>query len=235
MCGVIAFAPGRRRRKAAAGRGLVNVNTVCKAGQVVARQQLRYRVAHVIRITKQAAVAVSPAQHFQHVMAALYRCGALPGQALEHRQALCQGHATRGGRWGADQLALVGQRVAQGLALGCAVVGQVVQAPDSARVLHTLNHGLGSRARVEPIAALFGQSLQGDRQFGLADLCTQLGYFTVREKQTGALWVVTQCAQAHLGPIPVDTVDGKALVGQANSRCQGASKWQLAVMRSQIG
>ncbi|MNJ44299.1 hypothetical protein D3C77_393450 [compost metagenome] len=232
---MIAFAPGGGRWQVAARCGLVRLDAVGKAGEVRPSEQLRDRVGDVIRVAQQAAVAVGPAQDLQHVMAALHGLGALPRQALEHGQALGQGDAAGRRRRGTDQFALVGQLIAQRLTRRCAVVGQVIQAPDSACRLHAVDHGLGGRAGIEAVAALAGQAFEGDRQLRLADLRAQGGHFALLEEQAGAFRIVAQGGQAHGGPVTVDAVDGKALIGQADGRGQGAFEREFAVVRGEVG
>ena len=118
----------------------------------------------MVRIAQQAAVAVGAAQGFHHVVAALYRAGLLPGQLLQHQQALRQGHATGRRRRCADQLATVSQGYAQWLALHHPVVAQVAGAPDAATGFHALQQQACGFSAVEAGMAVAGQALQGANQ-----------------------------------------------------------------------
>ncbi|MNO81442.1 hypothetical protein D3C76_726820 [compost metagenome] len=220
MRGVVALAPGRRRRQAGAGGGVLRVDALGQAFQIVRGEQLLQRVGDAIRIAEQAAVAIGAAQGFHHVVRALHRLGLLPRQFAEHAEALRQGDAAGRGRWRADQLAAVLQLVAQRFALDRAVFAQVLQAPDAAGRLHAGHQLLGDLALVEADPPVARQLVQGARQFRLAQQVPFLRQVALVEEDPCGFRIVAHGGQAAVGAVDVDPVDGYAVGGQADRRHQ---------------
>ena len=79
-----------------------------------------------------------------------------------------------------------------------AVVGQVVQRPDAAGRTYALDQLLCQLAAIEAVTAVAGESLQGLRQFRLAQQMTFGRKIALVEKQPRTLGIVTQCGRRQL-------------------------------------
>ena len=108
--GVVAFLPGFAGRQAVAWGGALRVDAAGQLFQISRGQQLLCGIADKVRVTQQAAVAVGAAQGFHHQVSALHAVSRLPGQLLQHQQALPQSDTAGRRWWCADQLAALIQR-----------------------------------------------------------------------------------------------------------------------------
>ncbi len=167
-------------------------------------------------------------------MAALQRFGLTPGEAFEDAQALREDHPAGRGRRRTDQLAAIGQGEPQGLALHGAVVGQVVQRPDAAGRTYALDQLLCQFAAIEAVTAVAGESLQGLRQFRLAQQMTFGRKIAFVEKQPRTLGIVTQCGQAPAGALAVHRIHLEAVAGQGDGRRQGCLEWQATTLFGEL-
>ena len=209
-------------------------NALGQVLQIVGGEQPGQRVAHLVRVAQQAAVAIGAAQDLHHIVAALHGAGFLPGQFLQHQQALRQGYAaSRRGRC-SDQLAAALQADAQRLTLDHPVVAQVARTPYATGGFDTLKQQAGCLSGIEAGMAIARQALQGACQRRLAQQAVQRRNLPLIKEDGRAGRVLLQCLQAPFGPLAVDPIDPHAIARQADRGGQRIVQRQLAIALGQM-